>query len=76
MRSMGTCPPGPHLPRGMPLLTGACRIGGGGQLDSSINAKSNTAVYTSFAVFGFTAGSFLNYCECSCRVCAAGADAA
>jgi hypothetical protein len=37
-------------------------IGGGGQLDSSVNAKANTALYTTFAVVGFTAGSFLNYC--------------
>ncbi|KAF8252201.1 MFS general substrate transporter [Wilcoxina mikolae CBS 423.85] len=36
-------------------------IGGGGQLDSSVNSKANTALYTTFAVFGFTAGTFLNY---------------
>jgi MFS family permease len=36
-------------------------MGGGGQLDSSISAKANTALYTTFAVFGFTAGTFLNY---------------
>lgn len=36
-------------------------IGGGGQLDSTISANANTALYTTFAVFGFTAGTFLNY---------------
>jgi hypothetical protein len=42
-------------------LLSITRMGGGGQLDSSISAKANTALYTTFAVFGFTAGTFLNY---------------
>ena len=37
-------------------------MGGGGQLDSTVVSKANTALYTTFAVFGFTAGTFLNYC--------------
>jgi len=36
-------------------------IGGGGQVGASdVNAKANTALYTTFAVVGFTAGTFLN----------------
>ncbi|TGZ76253.1 MFS general substrate transporter [Ascodesmis nigricans] len=35
--------------------------GGGGLLDSSVNSRANTALYTTFAVVGFAAGSFLNY---------------
>ncbi|KAI5799921.1 major facilitator superfamily domain-containing protein [Geopyxis carbonaria] len=36
-------------------------MGGGGQIDGSVNAKTQTALYSTFAVFGFTAGTFLNY---------------
>jgi MFS family permease len=36
-------------------------MGGGGQLDPSISATSMTAIYTTFTVLGFLAGSFLNY---------------
>jgi hypothetical protein len=36
-------------------------MGGGGQLDSSISAASMTAIYTTFAIVGFMAGTFLNY---------------
>ncbi|KAH0603610.1 uncharacterized protein H6S33_007269 [Morchella sextelata] len=36
-------------------------IGGGGQLDTSVQSNANTALYTTFAVFGFVAGTFLNY---------------
>ncbi|CCX30369.1 Similar to UNC93-like protein C922.05c; acc. no. Q9URX1 [Pyronema omphalodes CBS 100304] len=36
-------------------------IGGGGQIDSSVSAASMTAIYPTFTIVGFTAGSFLNY---------------
>ncbi|KAA8904795.1 major facilitator superfamily domain-containing protein [Sphaerosporella brunnea] len=36
-------------------------MGGAGQLDSHISAKANTALYATFSVFGFAAGTFLNY---------------
>ncbi|KAI5818130.1 major facilitator superfamily domain-containing protein [Pyronema omphalodes] len=36
-------------------------MGGGGQLDGSVVSNANTALYTTFAVFGFGAGTFLNY---------------
>jgi len=35
-------------------------LGGGGQLDSSIQAKASTATYAVFAVVGFFSGSFAN----------------
>ncbi|KAF2019719.1 MFS general substrate transporter [Aaosphaeria arxii CBS 175.79] len=35
-------------------------MGGGGQLDSTANSKANTALYSTFAVVGFLAGSFTN----------------
>ncbi|KAF8244935.1 MFS general substrate transporter [Wilcoxina mikolae CBS 423.85] len=35
--------------------------GGSGQLDSGISAKSMTAIYTTFTIVGFMAGSFLNF---------------
>ena len=38
-------------------------MGGAGQLDNTISAKANTALYTTFAVFGFSAGTFLNICK-------------
>lgn len=36
-------------------------MGGGGQIDGSLNAKAQTALYSTFAVIGFSAGTFLNY---------------
>lgn len=38
-------------------------MGGGGLVDSSVNSKANTALYTTFAVVGFGAGTFLNICR-------------
>ncbi|KAF2867574.1 major facilitator superfamily domain-containing protein [Massariosphaeria phaeospora] len=35
-------------------------MGGGGQLDPSANNKANTALYSTFAVVGFFAGTFTN----------------
>ncbi|KAF2115808.1 major facilitator superfamily domain-containing protein [Lophiotrema nucula] len=35
-------------------------MGGGGQLDSTANSKANTALYSTFAVVGFFAGTFTN----------------
>jgi MFS family permease len=35
-------------------------IGGGGQLDATANNKANTALYSTFAVVGFFAGTFTN----------------
>ncbi|KAL0639889.1 hypothetical protein Q9L58_000980 [Maublancomyces gigas] len=35
-------------------------IGGGGQLDTTVQSNANTALYTTFAFFGFIAGTFLN----------------
>lgn len=35
-------------------------MGGGGQLDSKANSQANTALYSTFAVVGFFAGTFTN----------------
>jgi MFS family permease len=35
-------------------------MGGAGQMDSTANSKANTALYSTFAVVGFFAGSFTN----------------
>jgi hypothetical protein len=35
-------------------------MGGGGQLDPTANNKANTALYSTFAVVGFFAGTFTN----------------
>ncbi|KAF2262617.1 MFS general substrate transporter [Lojkania enalia] len=35
-------------------------MGGGGQLDSTANNRANTALYSTFAVVGFFAGTFTN----------------
>lgn len=35
-------------------------IGGGGQIDPSANSDANTALYSTFAVVGFFAGTFAN----------------
>ena len=35
-------------------------IGGGGQMDSTANSRANTALYSTFSVVGFFAGTFTN----------------
>ncbi|KAF8445503.1 major facilitator superfamily domain-containing protein [Terfezia claveryi] len=36
-------------------------LGAGGQLESSVTSNANSALYTTFAFFGFIAGTVLNY---------------
>ncbi|CCX30418.1 Similar to UNC93-like protein C922.05c; acc. no. Q9URX1 [Pyronema omphalodes CBS 100304] len=37
-------------------------MGGAGQLDSTVASRANTALYSTFSIVGFCAGTFLNYC--------------